>query len=177
MLLTYVGDTAYEVYENLKPKEENSALSFKETIEIFGKHFKPQTNKSYETFIFRNIKQQEGETSHEFYIRLKEQSAKSVNFYKTFLDSTDISSPAKVWNRVRINLMLLKTVRNQKIRRLYEVFLVWRITWKRLLPTIAASHIRYVPGDWVLVHQPKINKLTPYYNPIPRNWIVVVGGI
>ena len=96
MLLTYVGDTAYEVYENLKPKEENSALSFKETIEIFGKHFKPQTNKSYETFIFRNTKQQEGETLHEFYIRLKEQSAKSVNFYKTFLNSTDISSPAKV---------------------------------------------------------------------------------
>ena len=96
MLLTYVGDAAYEVHENLKPKEENTAPSFKETIEIFNKHFKPQTNKSYETFIFRNTKQQEGETLHEFYIRLKEQSVKSVNFYRTVLNSTDTSSPAKI---------------------------------------------------------------------------------
>ena len=73
MFLTYVGDETFEVYENIKP---NDAPTYKETIEAFDKHFMPLTNKSYETFLFRNLKQDEGENLNEFYIRLKEQAAK-----------------------------------------------------------------------------------------------------
>ena len=73
MLLTYIGDESYEVYENVRPSD---TATFKEVIEAFDKHFTPQTNTSYETFLFRNLKQKDGESLNEFYIRLKEQSTK-----------------------------------------------------------------------------------------------------
>ena len=72
MFLTYVGDETYEVYENVKPSDTN----FQSVIEALDRHFTPQTNTSYETFVFRNLKQNDGECLNEFYIRLREQAAK-----------------------------------------------------------------------------------------------------
>jgi len=53
--------------------------TFNEVIEGLDKHFEPQTNKSYETFLFRQMKQLDGENLNQFYIRLKEQE-ESINF-------------------------------------------------------------------------------------------------
>lgn len=73
MFLTYVGDDTYEIFENTKSSD---IPTFNEVIEAMDKHFEPQTNKSYETFLFRQIKQLDGENLNQFYIRLKEQASK-----------------------------------------------------------------------------------------------------
>lgn len=73
MLLTYMGDDSYEIFENIKPSAEPT---FDEVITAFDKHFEPQVNVSYETFLFRNLKQHQEETLHQFFIRLKEQATK-----------------------------------------------------------------------------------------------------
>ena len=73
MFLTYVGDDTYEIFENTKL---NESPTFNEAIEALDKHFEPQSNKSYETFLFRQMKQLEGENLNQFYIRLKEQASK-----------------------------------------------------------------------------------------------------
>lgn len=73
MFLTYVGDDTYEIFENTKL---NATPTFNETIEALDRHFEPQANKSYETFLFRQMKQLDGENLNQFYIRLKEQAGK-----------------------------------------------------------------------------------------------------
>eukprot|EP00111_Clytia_hemisphaerica_P019096 TCONS_00056395-protein len=90
MFLTYVGDETYEVYENVKPTD----TGFNATIEALDNHFTPQTNTSYETFVFRNLKQMDGEGLNEFYIRLREQAAKcgfeNINIKQQIELSTNI---------------------------------------------------------------------------------------
>ena len=73
MLLTYIGDDAYDIYVNIKP---NADPKFGDVIQAFDKHFEPLVNTSYETFLFRKMKQLENETLNQFYIRLREQAIK-----------------------------------------------------------------------------------------------------
>lgn len=76
MLLTYIGDDAYEIYENIVPQDANPAYSFDQVIEAFNNHFKPQVNTSYETYLFRKMNQRSDETLQQYYIRLHEQAMK-----------------------------------------------------------------------------------------------------
>ena len=79
MFLTYVGDNTYEIYQNVKPA---GAQTFTNVIEALDKHFEPQVNKSYETYVFHNMKQNSDETIHQYFIRLKEQASK-CDFHNT----------------------------------------------------------------------------------------------
>ena len=74
MLLNYVGDDVYDIYENImKPEAEDS---YEDVTKALEKHFAPTINQSYETYLFRSMKQKAEETMQQFYIRLKEQSTK-----------------------------------------------------------------------------------------------------
>lgn len=51
MLLNYVGDDTFEIYENiLNPEVEHT---YKDVIEALDTHFEPKVNHSYETYLFR----------------------------------------------------------------------------------------------------------------------------
>ena len=73
MFFIYLGDDAYDVYENLLTPGEHT---FEEIITLLDNYFQPKTNTSYETYIFRQLKQNTDETITQYYLRLKEQAAK-----------------------------------------------------------------------------------------------------
>ena len=73
MLLTYIGDEMYEIYENIITVEEPTLAQVNETFEA---HFAPTSNPAYECCLFTQLKQRQDETIHQFYIRLKEQGQK-----------------------------------------------------------------------------------------------------
>ena len=73
MLLTYVGDGMYGIYENIIIVEEPTHAQVNAAFET---HFAPTSNPAYECYLFRQLKQRQDETIHEFYIRLKEQRQK-----------------------------------------------------------------------------------------------------
>ena len=73
MLLTYIGDDAYDIYEQIMPAGRHTLT---EVFTAFDNHFKPQANSSYETYLFHQIRQRTDETIHQYYIRLKEHAGK-----------------------------------------------------------------------------------------------------
>ena len=79
MLLTFVGDSTYEIYENVKPAGEQN---FDDVIAALDTHFEPQVNRSYETYLFHQMQQKQDETVHQYFIRLKEQAGK-CDFHNT----------------------------------------------------------------------------------------------
>ena len=70
MLFTYIEDEMYEIYENIIPVEEPT---FTQVNAAFEAQFAPTSNPAYECYLFHQLKQQQDETIHGFYIRLKEQ--------------------------------------------------------------------------------------------------------
>ena len=62
MFLTYLGDDAYDVYETSVTPGEHT---FDEVINILDAYFKPKTNRSYETYVFRKMRQNVNETTVE----------------------------------------------------------------------------------------------------------------
>ena len=98
MLLNYVGEEVFDIYENILPPGEHS---YKDVTEALDKHFTPKVNHSYETYIFRSMKQFVDESVQQFYIRLKAQGAK-CNF-------TDINRELK--QQIELNTI------NNKLRR------------------------------------------------------------
>ena len=77
MFLTYVGDEVYEVYENVLTEEETT---YDQVMGKLDEYFKPKINISYETYLFRLLKQNEEESLQQFHVRLKEQATK-CNFH------------------------------------------------------------------------------------------------
>ena len=73
MLLTFVGDETYEIYENIMPPGDHN---YADVLAEFDSHFKPQVNVSYETYLFHQMQQRVDESIHQYYIRLKEQGSK-----------------------------------------------------------------------------------------------------
>ena len=74
LLLNYLGDEAYDVYENLstgRPDETYDAV-----IALVDGPFSPQNNITYERYVFQNVWQNGDENIHQFYIRVKEQAVK-----------------------------------------------------------------------------------------------------
>ena len=73
-MLNYLGDEAYNIYENLstgRPDETYDAV-----IALLDGHFFPQNNITYERYVFQNLRQNVDENIHQFYIRVKEQAVK-----------------------------------------------------------------------------------------------------
>ena len=81
MLLTYVGEKMYEMYEQIVP-EDITAQTYNGVLTAFDTHFATAVNYSYECYVFRQMKQLSDETLHQYFIRLKEQAAK-CNFTDT----------------------------------------------------------------------------------------------
>ena len=77
MFLTYVGDEVYDVYENVVTEEETA---YDQVMRKLDEYFKPKINISYETYLFRLLKQNEEESLQQFHVRLKEQATK-CNFF------------------------------------------------------------------------------------------------
>ena len=61
LLLTLVGDEAYEIYENIV--QQNEDRTFQDITTAFENHFKPQVNISYKTFLFRKMVKRSDETT------------------------------------------------------------------------------------------------------------------
>ena len=73
MFLNYVGEEVYDVYENILTEDDHT---FDEVIAALNEHFEPKVNHSFETYIFRQMKQKADETVQQYYIKLKEQAVK-----------------------------------------------------------------------------------------------------
>ena len=67
----YIGEEAYEVYENLTTGAEDE--TYEAVITLLDGQFAPKNNISYERYLFRNFKQNSNEKIHQFYIRVKQQ--------------------------------------------------------------------------------------------------------
>ena len=74
LLLSSLGEEAYEVYENLTTGAEDE--TYEAVIILLDGHFAPKSNISYERYLFRNFKQNSDERIQQFYIRVKQQALK-----------------------------------------------------------------------------------------------------
>ncbi|KAK2578707.1 hypothetical protein KPH14_012663 [Odynerus spinipes] len=81
MLLHYGGLELQDIFFALPGAEEVDAQEdpFKETKDMLTNYFKPKTNVAYERHIFRQIRQNEGETMTQYVTRLRQQ-AKNCGF-------------------------------------------------------------------------------------------------
>ena len=74
LLLNYLGDEAYDLYENLSTGRLDEI--YDTVIALLDGHFLPQNNITYERYEFQNVRQNVDENIHQFYIRVKEQVVK-----------------------------------------------------------------------------------------------------
>ena len=63
----------YEIYKNTITVQEPKLAQVNTAFEA---HFAPPFNPAYKCYLFRQLKQRQDETIHEFYIPLKEQDQK-----------------------------------------------------------------------------------------------------
>ena len=68
-----IGDEIYKIYKNIITVDEPTLTQVNAAFEA---HFAPTSNATNECYPFRQLKQRQDETIHEFYIRLKEQGQK-----------------------------------------------------------------------------------------------------
>ena len=73
-MLNYLGDEAYDIYENLSTGRLDEI--YDTVIALLDGHFLPQNNITYERYEFQNVRQNVDENIHQFYIRVKEQVVK-----------------------------------------------------------------------------------------------------
>ena len=81
MLLTYGGEKIYEIYEQIVAGDI-STQTYNGVLTTFDTRFTPAVNYSYECYGFKKMKQLSDETLHQYFICLKEQTAK-CNFTDT----------------------------------------------------------------------------------------------
>ena len=81
MLLTYGGEKIYEIYEQIVAGDI-STQTYNGVLTTFDTRFAPAVNYSYECYGFKKMKQLLDETLHQYFICLKEQTAK-CNFTDT----------------------------------------------------------------------------------------------
>lgn len=67
LLLHYMGDECYDIYETLMEDEDK----YEEVRSKMSNYFVPKANAEYEKYLFRNTKQKEDETLDQFCTRLK----------------------------------------------------------------------------------------------------------
>ena len=63
MFLTFVGDSTYEIYKNVKPAGEQN---FDDFVAALDAHFEPQVNKNYETYLFHQMYKKQDQTIHQY---------------------------------------------------------------------------------------------------------------
>ena len=73
-MLNYLGDEAYDIYENLSTGRLDEI--YDTVIALLDGHFLPQNNITYERYEFQNVRQNVDENIRQFYIRVKEQVVK-----------------------------------------------------------------------------------------------------
>ena len=61
MLLTYIGDEMYEIYENIITVEKPTLAQVNAAFEA---HFAPTSNPAYQCYLFHQLKQRQDETIH-----------------------------------------------------------------------------------------------------------------
>ena len=71
----------YEIYEQIV-RGDITSQTYNDVLTGFDTHFAPAVNYSYESYVFRQMKQLSDETLHQYFIRSKEQAAK-CNFTDT----------------------------------------------------------------------------------------------
>ena len=71
LLLNFIGEEAYEVYENLISGAEDE--TYEAVITLLDRHFARKSNISYERYLFQSFKQNSDERIHQLYIRAKQQ--------------------------------------------------------------------------------------------------------
>ena len=69
-MLNYLGDEAYDIYENLSTGRLDEI--YDTVIALLDGHFLPQNNITYDRYVFPNVRQNVDENIHQFYIRVKE---------------------------------------------------------------------------------------------------------
>ena len=69
LLPNYIGEEAYEVYENLTSGAEDE--THEDVVTLLDGGFAPKSNISYKRYLFRNFKQNSNERSNQLYIRVK----------------------------------------------------------------------------------------------------------
>ena len=74
LLLNFVGEEVYDIYDSLLVPGTDE--TYGNAITLLDTHFNPQTNISYEIYIFRSMKQREEENTQQYFIRLKQQAQK-----------------------------------------------------------------------------------------------------
>ena len=62
VLFKYIGEEAYEVYENLTSGAEDE--TYEAVITLLDGHFAPKSNISYEPYLLQNFKQNSEERIH-----------------------------------------------------------------------------------------------------------------
>ena len=68
---TYVGEPTNDIFDTLP----NTGADYNTAVQSLSDHFVPPENEDMAIFDFRQIKQQKGEPSNEFYRRFKEEAA------------------------------------------------------------------------------------------------------
>lgn len=71
MLLHYGGEAIYDIYQTLTIAHD----SFEATVNALTAYFQPQKNLIYQTFLFRQMKQESSESTDQFNTRLQAQAA------------------------------------------------------------------------------------------------------
>ena len=66
LLLNYVGEEVYDIYDSLLVPGTDE--TYDDAINLFDTHFNPQTNTSYEIYVFPSMKQREDENIQQYFI-------------------------------------------------------------------------------------------------------------
>ena len=71
LLLHFAGEEVFDIYESFTAEQQGGADSFDRTVQSLNAYFSPKKNIDFETFKFRQCKQQEGETIESYNTRLR----------------------------------------------------------------------------------------------------------
>ena len=70
LLLHYIGSSAFDIFETLS--DTGDEKDYKAAMDRLTEHFTPQRNVDYETYLFRQARQQPHETLDQFATRLRQ---------------------------------------------------------------------------------------------------------
>ena len=70
LLLHYIGSSAFDIFETLS--DTGDEKDYKAAMDRLTEHFTPQRNVDYETYLFRQARQQPNETLDQFATRLRQ---------------------------------------------------------------------------------------------------------
>ncbi|KAK7112338.1 hypothetical protein V1264_011807 [Littorina saxatilis] len=75
LLLHYAGEEVFDIYDSMSDEQQGDQGAYATTVASLTQHFTPKRNVDFETFKFRQVTQNSGETIDSFYTRLRLQAA------------------------------------------------------------------------------------------------------